>query len=181
MNKILKWLVVVVVAVLAVLVAGGAALPSSYSVARQTVVNAPPERVYGLVASPRAWRQWTVWNRRDPAMQIQYAGPETGAGAQWSWKSQSEGEGQMIFTQVEPLHRVAYELRFNDHDSVASGEMRFAPEGQGTRVVWTMKGDMGRNPLMRWMALAMDRVIGQDFEAGLANLKTLAGKALTLT
>ena len=175
MNKIIKWLLVATLGVLAVLLLGGLALPSHYSVARETVINAPVERVFGLVASPRAWKQWTVWNRRDPAMQIQYTGPETGAGAEWSWKSESEGEGRMTFTQVEPLQRIAYELRFAGYKP-STGEMRFAAEGIGTRVAWTMQGDTGRNPLMHWMALAMNSMVGKDFETGLANLKALAEK-----
>ena len=175
MNKIIKWLLIVVLGLIAVLLAGGMALPSGYSVTREIVIDAPVERVYGLVASPRAWKQWTVWNRRDPAMQIQYTGPETGAGAEWSWKSASEGEGRMTFTQVEPLQHIAYQLRFAGYEP-STGDMRFAAEGHATRVSWTMQGDMGRNPLMRWMALAMNPMVGKDFEAGLANLPALAEK-----
>ena len=47
----------------------------------------------------------------------------------------------------------------------------------GTQVTWTMNGDMGANPLYRWMGLFMDKMVGPDFDAGLANLKALAEKA----
>lgn len=49
-----------------------------------------------------------------------------------------------------------------------------AAESTGTRVTWTMNGDMGANLLYRWMTLFVDRMVGKDFEAGLANLKARA-------
>ncbi len=165
------------VAVLALVLVGVALLlPPQVTVERQVLVQAPPEKVYPLVAAPRAWKDWSVWNRRDPQMQVRYSGPEAGQGAAWAWTSASEGNGEMRFTAAEAPRRVAYELRFEDWDSVSAGELRLAPEGGGTRVAWTMTANLGRNPVMRWMGLAMDRMVGPDFEAGLANLKALAEK-----
>jgi hypothetical protein len=42
---------------------------------------------------------------------------------------------------------------------------------------WTNEGEMGGNPINRWFGLMMDRMVGPDFEAGLANLKKLAEAA----
>ena len=83
----------------------------------------------------------------------------------------------MSFTAVEAPSRVAYELSFPEFDSTSSGDLRFEPSAGGTRVTWTMKGDMGGNPVMHWFALFMDRMVGPDFEAGLTNLKAEAEKA----
>ena len=140
------------------------------------LVAAPAERIYPLVSEPRRWKDWSVWNQRDPAMSITYSGPATGAGAVWEWKSKSQGDGRMTFTAAEPGRRAAFELFFPDFGTTSTGELLLAPEGSGTRVTWTMNGDMGRNPLMRWMALMMDGMVGKDFDAGLANLKALAEK-----
>jgi uncharacterized protein YndB with AHSA1/START domain len=175
--KILKWLLIVVLALLGVLVVGGYLISPRFTVTRTVVVQAPPDKVYPLVASPRQWKQWAVWNQRDPAMQIEYAGPESGAGAKWTWHSKSEGDGTMTFTAAEPPKRVAYELYFPDFGTTSAGDLAFAPEGGGTKVTWTMNGDMGQNPVFRWMALAMDGMVGKDFETGLANLKTVAEKS----
>ena len=82
----------------------------------------------------------------------------------------------MVFTGADPARRLAYELHFEDFDTVSAGELRFAPEAGGTRVTWVMNGDMGGNAMWRWMGLFADRMVGKDFEAGLANLKTLAEK-----
>jgi hypothetical protein len=109
-------------------------------------------------------------------MQITYSGPPSGAGAGWAWKSKSEGDGRMTFTAAEPGKRVAYELFFPDFGTTSTGDLMLSPDGNGTRVTWTMNGNMGSNPLMRWIALFGDRMVGGDFEAGLANLKGLAEK-----
>ena len=82
----------------------------------------------------------------------------------------------MTFTAAEPGKRVAFELFFPDFGTTSMGTLDLAPAGAGTQVTWTMNGDMGSNPLYRWMALFMDKMVGPDFEAGLANLKALAEK-----
>lgn len=174
MSKWLKRLGAVVVVLALVLVVGGWMLPSTFSVSRSVVIAAPADAVYARVASPKAWPQWSVWNKRDPAMKITYTGPESGTGAGWSWVSASQGNGSMKMTAAEPGRRVAFELLFEDFGTASQGEITFAPEGGGTKVTWTMNGDMGRNPLFHWFALNADRMIGPDFADGLANLKAVA-------
>lgn len=173
--KFVKRTVLVLVGVLALLVAIAYALPSHYRVARSIDIDAPPSKIYPLVAETASWKRWSAWNQRDPAMTIVYAGPASGVGAQWKWKSKTEGHGEMTFTSAEPDRRLGYKLAFPDWDSTATGEITFDPASPTTtRVTWTNEGDLGNNPLMRWMGLAMDRMVGNDFAAGLANLKALA-------
>lgn len=174
--KILKGLVIALAALVALLFLGGLLLSPKFKVTRTVLVAAPAEKVYAHVANPRNWKQWSVWNQRDPAMQITYSGPDSGAGAAWAWQSKTEGDGKMTFTAAEPGKRVAYDLYFPDFGTTSSGDLIFAPEGSSTRVSWTMNGDMGKNPLFRWMALFADGMVGKDFEAGLNNLKALAEK-----
>ena len=174
--KVLKWILIVVLALVVVLVAGGYLLSPKFTVSRSIAIAAPAGKVYALVANPRQWKNWSVWTQRDPAMQIEYAGPESGAGAKWTWRSKSQGDGTMTFTASEPARRVAYALYFPDFGTTSTGEIAFVPDGNATRVTWTMDGDMGSNPLLRWMALSADGMVGKDFEASLANLKALAEK-----
>lgn len=174
--KILKTLLIALVALVALLFVGGMFLSPKFTVTRTTTINAAPDKVYALIANPRHWKEWSVWNRRDPAMAIEYTGPEAGAGAAWAWKSKSEGDGKMTFTAADPGRRVVYDLFFPDFGTTSTGELRLTPKTAGTEVTWVMNGDMGSNPLFRWMALFGDKMVGPDFEGGLANLKTLAEK-----
>ena len=174
MPKLLKWLLIAVLGLAALLLSGGYALSPKFSIARDVTITAPADKVYALIADPREWKRWSVWNRRDPAMQITYSGPPSGAGAAWAWHSQSEGDGKMSFTAAQANRRIAYDLYFPDFGTTSHGALELTADGAGTRVVWSMEGDMGRNPLFHWLALFSDRMIGPDFEAGLANLKALA-------
>jgi len=175
--KVLKWLMAVLGVLIVVLVIGGLLLSPKFTVTRSIVVNAPADKIFPLVADPRGWKQWSVWNKRDPAMQIEYSGPPSGAGAKWSWHSKSEGDGAMLFTAAEPNKRVGFDLTFVDFGTTSKGELVFAPEGSGTRVTWTMNGDIGKNPLFHWIALGADGMVGKDFEAGLEGLKAAAEKS----
>lgn len=179
LGKTLKFILILLVLLAIVLAGGGLLLSPKFKVSRTVTINTTPDKVYALVANPRAWKQWSVWNRRDPSMAMTYSGAESGAGAVWEWKSASEGDGRMRFTAAEPPQRMAYELFFPDFGTTSTGEFRFeAPAGSTpagtTAVTWSIDGDMGSNPLYRWFALAADRLIGRDFEAGLNNLKAVA-------
>lgn len=172
--KIVKALLVIVLVLATALLLGGLLISPQFSVARSATIAAPPEAVYGLIADPRRWKEWSVWNRRDPQMAMTYSGAASGAGAVWSWKSASEGDGRMSFTAAEPGRRVSYELFFPDFGTTSTGALTLVPENGGTRITWTLAGNLGGNPMMRWFALAMDGMVGKDFDAGLANLKALA-------
>ncbi len=174
--RFVKWLLGGVLALVAVLAVGGWLMGSDFSVTRSVLVKAPPEKIYPLVADPRNWKQWSVWNLRDPAMAITYSGPPSGTGAVWEWRSATEGDGRMSFTRAEAPGLLAYELYFPDFGTTSLGELRLVPEAGATRVSWSMRGNMGRNPFFSWFALFADGMVGKDFEAGLANLKAVAEK-----
>ena len=172
--KWLKRVVVAVVGLVALLLVIGLLLPSGFKVQRSVQVAAPPAKVYPLIADPRQWKNWSVWNQRDLAMQMQYSGADSGAGAKWSWQSKTEGNGMMEFTAAVPTERIVYALSFPDMGMTSRGELQLVPEGTGTRVTWTNEGDMGGNPINRYFGVMMDSMVGPDFEAGLNNLKTAA-------
>jgi uncharacterized protein YndB with AHSA1/START domain len=174
--KIVQWTLAVIGTIALALVIGGFFVSSAFSVQRSTVINASANKIYDLVVEPRQWAKWSVWNRRDPNMRITYSGPPFGMGAKWSWQSKSEGTGSMEFTRVEPDRAVEYSLSFPEFGMKSSGALRLEPSAGGTRVTWTNSGDVGGNPLKHYLTLMMDRMVGPDFEAGLANLKALAEK-----
>ncbi len=174
--KVLKYILLGLVGLCVLLGLISLALPSAYKVERNIEINAAMEHVYPLVYDPKEWARWGVWSRRDPAMKIEYSGPAAGVGAKWSWKSKSEGNGAMEFTAAEFNKLVAYNITFSDFDGTFTGRLEFTRLPKGVRVSWIADGDVGSNPLMRYFALAMDRMLGPDFEGGLKNLKEMAEK-----
>ncbi|HEX7465552.1 MAG TPA: SRPBCC family protein [Usitatibacter sp.] len=172
--KIIQWTLAVLGALVLLLVAGGFFIPSTFKVERSTVINAAPRKVYDLVVEPKQWTKWSVWNQRDPNMKITYKGPPFGMGAKWEWVSKTEGNGSMEFTRVEPDRVVEYALFFPDYNMRSAGAITLEPAGASTRVTWSNAGDVGGNPVKHYLTLTMDRMVGPDFAAGLANLKALA-------
>lgn len=172
--KFLIRTIVVVFGLMVLLVGIGFLLPAQFKVERSIEIAAPAAQVYPLIAAPVEWKGWSAWNQRDPQMKLTYTGAATGAGAGWRWESASEGNGEMIFTQVVPDQRIDYTLKFPDVGMQSTGQFRLEPVAAGVRVTWTNEGEMDRNPVNRWFGLFMDRLVGPDFEAGLANLKARA-------
>jgi hypothetical protein len=173
MKILLKILGAAVVLVLGLALVGFL-LPGRYQVERSVAIAAKPEAIYPLVGDLRAWPKWGVWFARDPAMQITYSASTTGIDAWSDWKSKSQGNGRMTVTAERRPALFQYRLEFPDMGMVSAGTMALDPSAGGsTRVTARMEGDLGHNPLNRWFGLFMDRMVGPDFEVGLANLKRL--------
>ena len=173
----LKWLGLLVLGMATALVGGATLIAPRYTVTRSETIQAPPEKVYELLADSRSWMEWSVWKRRDPRMSVVYSGPPRGAGAAWSWSSRTQGRGRMTFTHAKPNELIAYELDLASLGLKSQGELALQSDGQWTRVTWTMRGELGGNIVRRWIVLLMDPVFGRDFRDGLVNLKTLAERA----
>ncbi len=152
-------------------------LPQTYRTERSVVINAKPETVYAQLADLKAWKNWSAWHERDPAMKLSYSEKPTGIGAWSAWESKTEGNGKMTFTAVEPAKKVTYTLEFPDMNMVSTGSLELQPASGGVRAVWVTAGDLGMNPMNRWFGLFLDKMIGPDFEKGLAKLKGLAEAA----
>ncbi|GAC14202.1 SRPBCC family protein [Aliiglaciecola lipolytica] len=172
----LKKIIFTILTILVIFIAIGYFLPSDYQVQRSVTVNAPAEKVYAQVADLKKWRDWGVWYEKDPNMIVSYSGPESGVGMKSSWKSSTEGDGEMTIVAVEPAKSVTYDLYFPDFEMSSTGQLTFAQNGGQTVVTWVAAGDVGGNPVNRYFAMAMDSLIGPDFEKGLANLKSLSEK-----
>jgi len=163
------------VAVWILLVLAGFLLPGHYRVERTTLINEKPAAIFPLVGDLKAWRQWGVWFARDPAMQIEYSPATTEVGAWSQWKSKSQGDGKMIISAVHHDDDFEYSMVFADIGMVSHGTVALAATQEGaTRVTMAMDGDLGHNPVYRWFGVFMNKLVGPDFEAGLANLKKLS-------
>lgn len=150
----------------------------SFHISRETTIAAPPERIHALVNDFHEWQAWSPWEGLDPAMERTYAGPTSGVGAVYAWRGNSKaGEGRMEILESEPRH-LAVDLLFaapmKAHNRV---DFTLTPVGDDTRVEWAMTGP--QNLVMRLMSKvwSMEKLIGPDFEKGLAQLKRTAESA----
>ncbi len=169
----LKKVILALVAITVLFVGVGFFLPSEFRVERSITIDAPAEKVFAKISDLRAWRQWGVWYVRDPKMMVAYGGPEMEVGMTSRWQSETQGNGQMEIIAMEPPRKLVYSLYFPDMDMGSTGEFTLQERDGETRVIWVDYGDVGSNPINHYFAAMMDSMIGPDFEAGLANLKTL--------
>ena len=162
----------VIVGVLVILFFGiGMFLPSEVNIERSIVIEASPEVVFDQVNDLRKWKEWSPWHQMDPNMEITYEGFLMGEGASYKWKSDVVGNGELTITESHPNQYIATDMSFTDEGKALS-YYRFESIEDGTLVTWGMETEMGNNPLAKYMGLVMDRVVGNDFEKGLQNLKS---------
>ena len=148
--------------------------PRTYHVQRSVSIAAPAERVFRQVADLRQWKNWAAWHEREADMQMEYSATTTKVGDWSRWTSATQGSGQMTLTELQPNSHVVYRLEFPEYDMASTGAFEIAEASNGVDVTWSATGDLGWNPFHRWFGLFFDRLIGPDFEAGLAKLKRVS-------
>ena len=173
----LKKILIALAAVLVVLVAVIATRPPTFSVSRSRTVAAAPSALYAQVADFHRWAAWSPWEHLDPAMQKTFDG--AGAGATYAWKGNKQvGAGRMTITGMKPDAEVDIRLEFLEpFASTSETKFTFAPQAAGTLVTWTMSGHNNFMAKAFSMVMDMDKLIGGDFERGLASLDAVAAKA----
>ena len=146
----------------------GFLLPGRWSVERSDVVGAPPADVFPWLDDPHRWDQWAPLGE----VEATFSGPARGAGASRRWTHPEVGDGVFTIISTIPDREVRYRVEVQGGRMVTEGTLRLTPEGTGTRVTWQEQGDFGRNPLLGYMVLSMDRMQGAQMEGSLARLKS---------
>ncbi|MFZ3184758.1 MAG: SRPBCC family protein [Pseudomonas sp.] len=130
--------------------------PDSFWIERSALIAAPPTRVFAEVNDFHRWHRWSPWAKRDLAMQVSYSGPASGVGAVYHWVGNRQvGEGRATIV----------------------AEFYFQAEDGGTRVNWSMTGRSNFISKAMGLLCNMDKMVGADFEQGLAQLGALAEAA----
>lgn len=173
--KILKKVLLFAVGLLVLLAVIGLLLPAQSHVERSVVIDAPADTVFPLINNFHEFNRWSPWAKKDPDTQYRFEGPDSGTGAKMSWSSENPqvGKGSQEIVESEPNERVATGLDFGDMGT-AQAAFTLEPAGDGVKVTWGFDVEHGMNPVNRYMGLLMDRWVGADYEAGLADLKELA-------
>jgi uncharacterized protein YndB with AHSA1/START domain len=172
LKKILLALGIIVLLLVVVI----ATRPTEYRVMRSATFAAPPAAVFPLINDFHKWDDWSPWAKIDPAMKKTIEGPSSGAGSIYTWSGNNDvGEGRMTILDSQPNDRVRIKLEFiRPFASTAITELTLKPEGSGTTVNWDMAGENNFVSKAFGLFVNMDKMIGADFEKGLAQMKPLA-------
>ena len=147
--------------------------PDQFQVERSISISATPEAVFAHVQNFHHWKDWSPWAKMDPTMKITYAGPAKGVGAQYEWTGNKKvGQGRMTITESSPSQKLEISLEFIK--PVPAKNMTiftFTQHGTETVVRWLMTGESGLMSKVFQTFMNMDKMVGRDFESGLAGLK----------
>jgi hypothetical protein len=164
-------LVLGLIALVGILAAVALGLPAHVTVSRNVVINAPESAVFPYLNNLHHFDDWSPWRIRDPQLQVSFAGPQEGKGAQIQWTSKvpSIGTGSMEISEAEPNRHIDLAVNFNGLEGTGSYDI--APSGSGSKVTWAFGYDSGTSPLKRWKALMLDGFVGAEYRTGLDRLK----------
>jgi polyketide cyclase/dehydrase/lipid transport protein len=178
MIKTIKMIALVVGVLVAVVLVYAATRPDTLHVERTTAIKAPAGKIYPLISDFHSWTSWSPYEKRDPALKRTYSGSESGKGAVYQWEGNNEvGSGRMEITDTSAPSKVVIKLDFiKPFEGHNVAQFTMQPSGDATTVTWAMDGPTPYLGKVIGVFINMDRMIGTDFEAGLANLKTLTEK-----
>jgi hypothetical protein len=151
--------------------------PDIFRVQRSASIKAPPEKIQAALTDYRGWQAWSPWEKLDPKMKRSFLGAEKGKGAIYAWEGDKNvGQGRMEITDAAPT-KVKMDLDFmkpfEAHNKV---EFTLAPKGEATELTWAMYGPVPYVAKIMHVFVDMDRMVGGQFETGLANLKGVVEK-----
>jgi uncharacterized protein YndB with AHSA1/START domain len=176
--EIIGFLLVLLILAAGGLIAFAARKPDTFRVARGMIIGAPPQAIFSHLDDLEAWQAWSPWAKKDPNAKTTFGAIRAGRGASFGWDGDRNiGKGMMSIVESEPPARIAYQLDFErpfKARNIATFTLR--PVTGGTEVIWSMHGPAPLISKVMDTLMNMDRMIGRDFEAGLASLKAIVEK-----
>jgi K+-transporting ATPase KdpF subunit len=166
----------VIVAAIVIVLVYAATRPDTFRIARTTTINAPPEKIFAFISDFRKWPAWSPYEKMDPAMTRVMSGPATGVGSVYEWNGNKKvGQGRMEVIQMAPPSKITIKLDFfKPFEAHNTAEFVVEPKGGATAVTWAMHGPSPFMIKVMGIFCDMDKMVGKDFETGLANLRAAA-------
>lgn len=174
----LKIIGVVIVLLIAGVLLHAANKPDTFRVERSARIQAPPEKIFALINDLRAFNTWNPFEKKDPNLKGHYAGPPSGKGAGYAFDGNKDvGKGSIEILESSSPSRVTMRLSMVEPFRVQNiVDFTLVPNGGATKVTWAMQGPAPYLAKIIHVFIDMDRMVGRDFEAGLASLKALVEK-----
>jgi len=154
-----------------------ASRPAEFRVARTITVAAPAAVVFANLNDLHRWRDWSPYEGLDPALRRTYGGSPSGVGATYGWEGNAKaGAGTMTVTESIPGRRIGIDLAFTrPFKATNQAELTLEPAAGGNlSVTWAVSGNHTFMSKAFTMFVPMDKLVGGEFERGLAKLKTLS-------
>jgi uncharacterized protein YndB with AHSA1/START domain len=167
---------IILVVVIAGLLLFTVTRPASFTVNRSIAIKAPSDRIFALLQDMHRWAAWSPWEKKDPDMQRTYSGAAAGLGAVYEWNgNKNVGQGRMEIIEIKAPEKLVIKLDFlKPFEAHNMAEFTLLPTGDSVTVTWSMYGPNRYIAKVMGIFVSMDKMVGGDFETGLANLKAIA-------
>lgn len=172
-----KTIAIIVALLIAAVLIYAATKPDSFRIERSTTIKAPPEKISAYLTDFKQWAAWSPWEEKDPTMKRTFSGSANGKGTIYGWEgNKNVGTGRMEILDVQP-QKVTIKLDFlAPFEAHNTAEYTMQPEGDSTKLTWAMFGPTNYMSKVMTTVMSMEKMVGPDFEAGLAKLKVAAEK-----
>lgn len=174
----LKTILIVLVLIVGVVLIYASTRPDNFRVERSTTIQAAPEKIFSLINDFHQWEWWSPWEKIDPQIKRTYSGAPTGKDSIYEWSGNKNiGQGRMEITESVPPSKLTIKIDFitpfEAHNTV---EFLLTPNGNATQVTQAMYGPSPFISKLMGLFFSMDKMVGEKYEEGLANLKAVAEK-----
>jgi len=178
--RILKKLIFFFIGIIVLLLIAGLFVKKEYAVERAIVINKPKAEVFNYVKFVKNQDNYSVWNKKDPAMKKDYKGNDGQVGfvAAWDSSDKEVGKGEQEIVNIVDGDRIDMKLRFKEpfeaEDNAYMITETVSPNE--TKVKWGFKGTMNYPMNLMLLFMDMDKELGGALDAGLKDLKTILEK-----
>ncbi len=174
----IKTIAIVLALLIAAVLIYAATKPDSFRIERSATIKAPPEKIFALIDDFHQWQAWSPWENIDPGLKRSYSGAASGVGAVYEWSGNNDiGQGRMEIVESNPSTKVSLKLDFitpfEAHNRV---DFTLAQQGETTTITQAMYGPSPYMSKLMTLFFSMDKMVGEKYEEGLANLKSISEK-----
>lgn len=151
-----------------------------YSLVREINISKPVNEVFDYLKFLKNQDNFSKWALMDPNMKKEYKGVDASVGfiSAWDSKNKNVGKGEQEIKNLSEGKRIDYEIRFiKPFSGVAQSYLTIENiSGNETRINWGFASKMKYPMNLMLLFMNMDKMLGNDLETGLKNLKNILEK-----
>jgi hypothetical protein len=174
MKKFLRFVLILLIVVIGGVLILGLIAPKDVAVSRTVMINAPKEAVFAQMTNFKNWTNWSPWYKMDTGMALTYSGTDGQVGSGYHWVGTDEkktGEGEIKLASIDG-DRANYEMNFiKPFESHPTSYMIASDSAGMTKATWGFNQHFSYPWNAMLVFMDMDKMLGKDFESGLANMK----------
>jgi hypothetical protein len=146
---------------------------AQYNVSEKIIIEKNVTQSFAYLSNLRNWEKWSLWNKETDSTLVFFYTPNTQTiGARQYLSSEVLGKGFFEITALSTDSVLAYKMKLREGEMTANGFFTFvALSPNQTEVIWTDTGNVGNNPIKRYMIPLVTKSTSQTFKNGLQRIK----------